>query len=91
MPKTVHCIKLDKDAEGLDFAPYPGELGQRIFERVCKEAWQQWLALQTMLINEQHLSPMNPEHRKYLEEQMENHFFGEGSDQPAGYVPPDQS
>ena len=71
MPRTVHCIKLGKDAEGLDFAPYPGELGQRIFETVCKEAWQQWLGLQTMLINEQRLSPVNPEHRKYLAEQME--------------------
>ncbi len=91
MPRTVHCIKLGKDAEGLDFAPYPGELGKLIFEQVSKEAWQQWLGLQTMLINEQHLSPVNPEHRKYLEEQMENHFFGAGSDQPAGYVPTEKS
>ena len=90
MPRTVHCIKLDKNAEGLDFAPYPGELGQRIFESVSKEAWQQWLGLQTMLINEQRLSPVNPEHRKYLAEQMEQHFFGEGSDQPVGYVPPEK-
>jgi Fe-S cluster biosynthesis and repair protein YggX len=89
MPRSVHCIKLDKEAEGLDFAPYPGELGQRIFASVSKEAWQQWLGLQTMLINEQRLSPVNPEHRKYLAEQMEQHFFGEGSDQPVGYVPPE--
>ena len=55
MPRSVHCIKLDKEAEGLDFAPYPGELGQRIFASVSKEAWQQWLGLQTMLLNEQAL------------------------------------
>ncbi|MDX1432228.1 MAG: oxidative damage protection protein [Gammaproteobacteria bacterium] len=89
MTRTVHCVKLHKQAEGLDFAPYPGELGQRIFEQVSKEAWQQWLALQTMLINEQQLTPVNPEHRKYLEEQMDKFFFGEGGDLPAGYVPPE--
>ena len=89
MARTVHCIKLDKEAEGLDFAPYPGELGRKIFEQVSKQAWQQWLGLQTMLINEQQLTPVNPEHRKYLEEQMEKYFFGEGGDLPAGYVPPE--
>ena len=90
MSRTVQCIKLGKQAEGLDFAPYPGALGQRIFENVSKEAWQQWLALQTMIINERHLSPMNPEDRKLLEGEMEKHFFGEGAERPAGYVPPDQ-
>ena len=88
MARTVHCIKLDKEAEGLDFAPYPGELGRKIFEQVSKQAWQQWLGLQTMLINEQQLTPVNPEHRKYLEEQMEKYFFGEGGDLPAGFIPP---
>ena len=91
MSRTVKCVKLDKEAEGLDYPPYPGDLGKRIWENVSKEAWQMWMDHQTMLINEQHLSPVNPEHRKYLEEQMENHFFGAGSDQPAGYVPPDKS
>ena len=88
MSRTVHCVRLGREAEALDFPPYPGELGQRIFEQISKQAWQEWLAHQTMLINEKQLSPINPEHRKYLEEQMENHFFGEGSDQPEGYVPP---
>ena len=90
MSRTVKCIKLGREAPGLDFAPLPGELGKRILENVSKEAWQEWLRLQTMLINEQQLSPMNPEHRKYLEEQVEKHFFGEGADRAAGYVPPEQ-
>lgn len=88
MARMVHCAKLDKQAEGLDMPPYPGELGKRIFENVSKEAWQMWIKQQTMLINEYRLSPMNPEHRKMLEEQMEKFFFGEGADTPEGYVPP---
>ena len=88
MSRTVNCVKLKKEAEGLDRAPYPGELGQKIFDNVSKEAWQQWLGHQTMLINEYRLSPINPEHRKMLEQQMEKFFFGEGSDAPEGYVPP---
>ncbi len=87
MANRVHCIKLGEEADGLDFQPYPGDLGKRIFEQVSKQAWAEWLALQTMLINENRLSPINPEHRKYLETQMENHFFGDGAEQPEGYVP----
>ena len=87
MARTVNCIKLGKESDGLDFAPYPGELGQRIFDAVSKEAWQQWLAHQTMLINENRLSPLDPEARKFLEGEMEKYFFGEGSAKPAGYVP----
>lgn len=77
MTRMVHCVKLDKDAEALDNPTYPGELGQKIFDNVSKEAWQQWLGQQTMLINEYRLSPVNPEHRKMLEEAMEKFFFGE--------------
>ncbi|MDR9435580.1 MAG: oxidative damage protection protein [Thiohalophilus sp.] len=88
MARMVHCAKLNKEAEGLDMPPYPGELGKRIYENVSKEAWQKWLQQQTMLINEYRLSPMNPEHRKMLEDQMEKFFFGEGADTPEGYVPP---
>jgi Fe-S cluster biosynthesis and repair protein YggX len=88
MARMVQCVKLDKEAEGLDMPPYPGELGKRIYENVSKEAWQKWLGQQTMLINEYRLSPMNPEHRKMLEDQMEKFFFGEGADTPEGYVPP---
>ena len=88
MTRTVECVLLKQEAEGLDFAPYPGELGQRIFDSVSKQAWQQWLAHQTMLINEYRLTPIEPEHRKRLEGEMEKFFFGEGSEAPKEYVPP---
>ncbi len=91
MTRTVHCIKLDKTAAGLAFAPVPGDLGRKIFENVSEEAWQQWLAHQTMLINEKRLSLVNSEHRAYLSEQMEKFFFGEGADQPEGYTPPEDN
>ncbi len=89
MSRTVHCVKLDKEAEGLDRLPYPGELGQRIFDNVSKEAWQEWLRHQTMLINENRLSPVDPRARKFLEEQMEPFFFGDGSATPPDYRPPE--
>ena len=88
MTRTVNCIKLGREAEGLDFPPYPGELGKRIFASVSKEAWQQWLRTQTMLINENRLNLADAEHRKYLTEQIEKHFFGSGADPVQGYVPP---
>jgi Fe-S cluster biosynthesis and repair protein YggX len=88
MSRTVHCIKLDREAEGLDRPPYPGDLGRRVFEQVSKQAWAEWLRHQTMLINENRLSPMDPKARKFLEEQMERYFFGEGAEKPKGYVPP---
>ena len=88
MVRMVHCTKLGREAEGLDFPPYPGELGQRIFAAVSKEAWQQWVRLQTMIINENRLNLADPQHRKYLSEQVEKHFFGSGADQVQGYVAP---
>ena len=88
MSRTVFCVKLQREAEGLNFAPYPGELGKRIYASVSKEAWSQWLAHQTMLINENRLSPLDPKARKFLEAEMEKYLFGEGSTVPAGYVPP---
>ncbi|WP_018230269.1 oxidative damage protection protein [Methyloversatilis universalis] len=88
MARMVNCIKLGREAEGLDFAPIPGPLGARIYESVSKEAWQQWVKYQTMLINENRLSLMDARARKYLAEQMEKHFFGEGADQVTGFVPP---
>ena len=87
MSRTVNCVLLKKEGEGLDYVPYPGELGQRIYDDVCKEAWQQWLAHQTTLINENRLTPIEPEARKFLETEMENFFYGEGSAKPQGYVP----
>ena len=90
MARLVKCVKLGKEAEGLDRPTYPGELGKRIYENVSKEAWQLWLRQQTMLINEYRLSPIEPKARKFLEEQMEKFFFGEGADTPPDFVPPSQ-
>lgn len=87
MARMVQCIKLDKEAEGLDFPPYPGELGKKIYENVSKEAWEAWVRLQTMLVNEYRLNLADPKARDYLKEQMENHFFGEGADQAEGFTP----
>ena len=91
MTRMVQCVKLDKEAEGLGVPPYPGELGQRIFEGVSKEAWQLWLKHQTILINEHRISPIDPKARKFLEEEMERFFFGGGTEMPAGFVPPVKS
>ena len=90
MSRTVHCVKLDKEAEGLKAPPYPGDLGKRIFENVSQEAWQQWLAHQTMLINEYRLTPIELKARKFLEDEMEKYFFGEGSAKPKEFVSPDE-
>lgn len=87
MARMVTCVKLNKEAEGLDRPTYPGDLGKRIFENVSKEAWQSWVGHQTMLINEYRLTPVDPKARKFLEEEMEKYFFGGGSDMPEGYVP----
>lgn len=90
MPRMVNCSVLGKQAEGLDFQPYPGELGRRIYESVSKDGWQQWMRHQTMLINEYRLSPMDPKSRKFLEEEMEKFCFGGGAKKPEGYVPPEE-
>ena len=88
MTRTVNCVLLKKEAEGLDWAPYPGELGQRIYDSVSKEGWQRWLAHQTILINEYRLTPIEPEARAFLEKEMEKFFFEGGSAAPEEYVPP---
>lgn len=88
MARTVHCVKLGREAEGLDYPPYPGELGKRIYANVSKEAWKQWLELQKMLVNENRLSLADKKARDYLAQQMEKHFFGEGAESATGYVPP---
>ena len=90
MSRTVHCQMLDEELPGLEFQTYPGELGKRIFENISAKAWQDWLNHQTMLINEHRLSPINPEHRSFLETEMEKYFFGAGSEKPEGYVPEQQ-
>ena len=88
MARMVQCVKLGREAEGLEFPPVPGELGKRIWENVSKEAWAGWLKHQTMLVNENRLNLADTRARKYLLTQMEKHFFGEGADAAAGYVPP---
>ena len=87
MTRMVQCAKLGREAEGLERPTYPGALGERIFNEVSKEAWQLWLKHQTMLINENRLSVVDPKARKFLEEQMEKFFFGGGADMPTGFVP----
>jgi Fe-S cluster biosynthesis and repair protein YggX len=88
MARTVNCIKLGREAEGMDFPPLPGEMGQRLFANVSKEAWAGWLRQQTMLVNENRLNLADAKARKYLMEQVEKYFFGDGADQVQGYVPP---
>lgn len=87
MTRMVQCVLLKQEAEGLERLTYPGVLGQRIFDNVSKEAWQKWLKHQTMLLNEYRLSPINPRDRKFLEEEMEKFFFGEGASHVEGYKP----
>lgn len=87
MARMIQCIKLGRECEGLDFPPYPGELGKKIYENVSKEAWEGWKKHQTMLINENRLSLSDPAARKYLMTQTEAYFFGAGADAASGYVP----
>lgn len=88
MPHIIYCLKLNKEAEGLDFAPYPGELGKKIYDNISKEAWQQWMNHQTMLINEYRLSLIDPKAREFLAKEMEKFLFGDGSAKPSGFVSP---
>ncbi len=87
MSRIIQCVKLGREAEGLDFAPLPGELGKKLYNQVSKEAWAAWIKHQTMLINENRLSLADPSARKYLQQQLENYFFGSGADAIQGYVP----
>jgi Fe-S cluster biosynthesis and repair protein YggX len=88
MARMVNCVKLGREAEGMDFPPMPGDIGKRLFENVSKEAWQQWIRYQTMLINENRLNLADPQARKYLAEQVQKHFFGEGAEAVSGFVAP---
>ncbi len=88
MSRTVFCQRLNKEAEGLDFQLYPGELGKRIFDNISKEAWAEWQKKQTMLINENKLNMMQPEARTFLEEQMDAYLFEGKEPDIEGYVPP---
>jgi len=84
----MHCHKLRIDAPALERAPWPGPLGQRILAEISQPAWQQWLAHQTLLINENRLSPLDPKARAFLENEMQQFLFGDGAAKPAGYVAP---
>ena len=89
MSRMVFCLKQQCETEGLGFVPWPGALGKRVFEHIGKAAWGEWLAHQTMLINENRLSPLDPKHRAFLEAEMEKFLFGAGAEKPAGFVPPE--
>jgi len=91
MNRRVFCQKLQREAEGFEQPPYPGKLGEKIVESISQEAWQLWLGHQTMLINEYRLSLIDPKSRQFLESEMEKFLFGDGSDQPEGYIPPNES
>ncbi len=89
MSRMVNCVKLGKEAEGLERLTYPGDLGKRIFDNISKEAWAGWVQHQTMLINEYRLSPIDPEHRKFIEKEMDKFLFSdEESAKPDDYVAP---
>lgn len=88
MARTVFCKKYQREMEGLATPPYPGPKGQEIFEQVSKQAWQEWQAHQTLLINERRLSLMDPATRKFLQAEMDKFFAGEAVAQAEGYVPP---
>lgn len=90
MTRTVFCRKYQQDLPGLDKPPYPGAKGQDIFDNISKQAWEEWQAHQTMLINEKHLSMVDPSARKYLQQEMEKFFAGDDYDQAEGYVPPSE-
>jgi Fe-S cluster biosynthesis and repair protein YggX len=86
MSRIVHCCKLKQELEGMLKAPFPGTLGERIFNEVSKQAWSMWLTHQTMLINEYRLNLIDPKAREFLKEEMQKYFFGEGSEKPSGYI-----
>ncbi len=86
MARLVYCVKLGKEAEGMDFPPYPGDLGKKIYDSVSRDAWQLWLSQQTMLINEYRLSLADSKSQQFLKEELEKFFFGEGSAPPAEFV-----
>lgn len=89
MTRTVQCVVLKSEAPGLERLPYPGALGQRIYESVSREGWARWVKHQVMLLNEYRLSPIEPKARKFLEAEMEKYFFGPGSAAPAEFKPPE--
>jgi Fe-S cluster biosynthesis and repair protein YggX len=88
MTRIVNCVKLKREAEGLDFPPYPGEMGQRIWQSISKEAWEEWKGVQTRLVNENRLNLADSRARKYLQQQMQRFLFEDGTVEADGFVPP---
>ncbi|MDF3055084.1 MAG: putative Fe(2+)-trafficking protein [Gammaproteobacteria bacterium] len=86
MTRIIYCNKLQKELEGLASPPYPGELGLKIYNEISQLAWDQWLAHQTMLINEYRLSLIDPKSKTFLNDEMKKFLFGQGSEKPAGFV-----
>ena len=88
MTRVVQCTYLKKEGPGMTYAPYPGELGKRIYNNISQEAFEMWKKHQTMLLNENRLNLADARARQYLARQMEQFFFGDGAEKPQGYVPP---
>jgi Fe-S cluster biosynthesis and repair protein YggX len=88
--RMVKCIKLGRELPGLDYVPWSGEIGKRVYENVSAEAWRMWIEHSKMLMNEFRLNPLDPNSHKVMEQQMEEFFFGEGAKLPEGYVPPQE-
>lgn len=88
MARIIHCAKLGVDSEGFDEPPFPGPKGQEIYEKISKTAWQQWIAKQTILINEYKLASFDPKARAFLAEERDKFLFEDNNDLPEGYVPP---
>ena len=89
MTRNVLCTKYRLELPGLDAPPLPGAAGEHIYNNVSAKAWREWQHLQTMLINEHHLSMIDPQARRYLSEQRQRFLAGEDHDRPSGYVPPE--
>lgn len=87
MPRMVHCVKLGRELPGLEKPPFPGPLGQRIYENISQQAYDMWPAQSTLIINHYGLNMADPEARKILREQMEEFFFGSNAQMPEGWVP----
>jgi Fe-S cluster biosynthesis and repair protein YggX len=83
MPRHIHCVKLNREAEGLDAPPFPGAKGERIYREISREAWETWLGQQTMLINEYRLTPFEAKSKAFLEMEREKFLFGGAAQTPS--------
>ena len=86
MTESIFCIKLNQEAPKMKAPPFPGALGEKIFDQVSQQAWNQWLTHQTMLINEYRLNLAEAKSREFLLQELHNYFFGDGSEKPKGFV-----